>query len=72
MEVDAAESEVMDDTDGRGLRKAGFSLKRIVLRRKLEAPLDLRELAAFTFESAFAGSPESSSSPGPCACRDSE
>ena len=42
VEVDAAESELIDDVEGRCLRKAGFSLKRIVLRRKLEAPLDLR------------------------------
>lgn len=61
MELDAAESEFMDDTDGRGLRKAGFSLKRIVLRRKLDAPLDLRAEAAMAFNSPFASSPESSS-----------
>lgn len=66
MEAEAAESDVREDTEGRVLRKADLSLNRIVLRRKLEAALDLRVVEAIERGSALLASPESSSSSRPC------
>lgn len=45
-ELETAESDVIDEMEGRALRNADLSLKRMVLRRKLEAPLDLRPAEA--------------------------
>lgn len=66
VEAGAAGSEAMDEREGRVLRKADLSLKRIVFRRKLEAPLDLRPVEALSRGSSHAASLRLSSSSRAC------